>query len=461
MRNVTMTAGTMTGVDTAKQFNLHGDITVNAAATSSVISTAQINLSPTSGVSASATQNTFTVADGAAATDLSVSSVVAGTSGLIKAGAGVMSLSGVNTYTGATTISAGTLELGGVGRLGSGTYAGAISNSGTLLINTTANQTLSGTLTGAGSLVKNNTGILTLSTPKTYTGATTVSGGELIVNGTGTLSGTSALTVATNATFTYLPPTVGTSLTLGAGSTLNRASSSTVGLNWNAATSSRIAAAGAATIGTGVKVSMTGAYTSGTPYTILTAGSGLNTGSYVAINNTDYTAAFTLSPTSVIMTPTTTAPLAAAFWKGGASGYASVLGVAGNWTTDGAGTASALTPGAAANVYFSDSGAVAGNQVNMTLGSNMALNSITVNGVMSLPFNTNPVSVLSTGGYSLTLGSTTGSGITMNLGAGAVTLDPAIALGNAQTWTNNASSTLTVNGVVSGWRGHPDQGRDG
>ena len=52
-----------------------------------------------------------------------------------KAQAGTWVLTGTNTFTGNTTISAGTLEIGGAGRLNSGSYAGTIANSGTLIYN--------------------------------------------------------------------------------------------------------------------------------------------------------------------------------------------------------------------------------------------------------------------------------------------------------------------------------------
>jgi len=58
---------------------------------------------------------TFDVADGAAASDLTISTIVAngtGTGAITKTGAGTMTLSGVNTYTGDTTVAGGTLGLG-------------------------------------------------------------------------------------------------------------------------------------------------------------------------------------------------------------------------------------------------------------------------------------------------------------------------------------------------------------
>jgi len=47
-----------------------------------------------------------------------VSAVLAGTVGATKSTTGTVSLSGVNTYTGATNVAAGTLQVGG--SLGSG-----------------------------------------------------------------------------------------------------------------------------------------------------------------------------------------------------------------------------------------------------------------------------------------------------------------------------------------------------
>ncbi len=103
-----------------------------------------------------------------------------------KDDAGLWILAGTNTYTGATTVNAGHLEIGGSGVLGNGNCAGNISiassSSGRLVYNSTATQTLSGVISGAGALFVES-GTLSLDNNNTYTGATTVNGGTLQVNG--------------------------------------------------------------------------------------------------------------------------------------------------------------------------------------------------------------------------------------------------------------------------------------
>ena len=109
-------------------------------------------------------------------------------------GSGTTVLNAVNTYTGTTSISNGTLRIGGAGQLGSGTYAGNITISGgSLHFNSSATQTLSGIIDGGGTLTVD--GNLTLSGANTYTGVTNVNSGSLTIANASALGTTDGNTV--------------------------------------------------------------------------------------------------------------------------------------------------------------------------------------------------------------------------------------------------------------------------
>jgi autotransporter-associated beta strand protein len=87
----------------------------------------------------------------------------------------------------------GTLRTGNGGT--SGTISGNVINDGSLFFNRSDAITYGGLISGVGSLTKQGANTLTLTGASTYTGATTVSSGTLLVNG----SLTSAVTVASGA----------------------------------------------------------------------------------------------------------------------------------------------------------------------------------------------------------------------------------------------------------------------
>ena len=103
---------------------------------------------------------------------------------LTKAGAGTLILSKDNTYTGGTTITGGTLQLGDGGTTGS--VLGDIANSGVLAINRSDAFNLANTVFGTGSLVQAGSGTLILTGANTYRGGTTISGGTLQLGDGGT-----------------------------------------------------------------------------------------------------------------------------------------------------------------------------------------------------------------------------------------------------------------------------------
>ncbi|MFD4840088.1 DUF6850 family outer membrane beta-barrel protein [Achromobacter sp. NPDC058515] len=149
---------------------------------------------------------------------------ISGGGSLRKEGAGTLTLTGQSTYTGSTTISAGTLAVGATGRLPVGavdllpgttldlssagnqalsTLAGAGSvllNANTLTVNGSASGMFDGVISGAGALMKTGTGTLTLTGANTFTGGVTVNGGTLALAPGGGLRTDSAVTVNTSAT---------------------------------------------------------------------------------------------------------------------------------------------------------------------------------------------------------------------------------------------------------------------
>jgi autotransporter-associated beta strand protein len=212
---------------------------------------------------------TFTVNTSAT---LNVSAVVSGGVGLSKSGMGTLVLSAANTYSGGTTLTAGTLTVGNNTALGTGgltlitgtlgstgtaitlanpvtlngniTLAGSVGltfNSAipltanrTLTVTNSAGVTLQGGVTDSGtakSLTLAGSGKLILPVADTYSGGTILSGGTLIVGNNGSL-GTGALTVTTGAlTGTGSPITLSNAVTLGGNLTVG----GTVAMTFNGA----------------------------------------------------------------------------------------------------------------------------------------------------------------------------------------------------------------------------------
>ena len=120
---------------------------------------------------------------------------ITGTGGLVKQGAGLLSLTGVNTFSGPTTISGGTLSVGNGGT--SGSLAGNVVNNAALVFNRSDALTYAASISGSGSLTKLGGGKLTLTGNSTLAGITSVDEGILAVNGS---LGSGALSVAIDAT---------------------------------------------------------------------------------------------------------------------------------------------------------------------------------------------------------------------------------------------------------------------
>ncbi|WP_051443994.1 autotransporter-associated beta strand repeat-containing protein [Afipia sp. P52-10] len=146
----------------------------------------------------------------------------AGSWALEKSGAGTLILSGANTYTGGTTLSAGVVSVGADNNLGDAsgalTFNGGIlqvtgtgftstartinwgADGGSFDIADAANIfSVSQALTGAGSLQKLGAGTLALSGANTYSGTTRIDAGTLQAGAVNTFSANSAHVVAAGA----------------------------------------------------------------------------------------------------------------------------------------------------------------------------------------------------------------------------------------------------------------------
>ena len=94
-------------------------------------------------------------------------------------GAGTQVLTGSNTYTGVTTITAGTLQLGNGGGSGSINNSSGVVNNGLLVFNRSGNAVFTPSISGSGGLTQLGPGILALLGNNTYTGPTLISAGTL------------------------------------------------------------------------------------------------------------------------------------------------------------------------------------------------------------------------------------------------------------------------------------------
>jgi len=238
--------------------------------------------------------------------------VISGGGSVVKSGAGLLTLSSSNSYTGGTTIAAGSLQMGTTGALPSGgaltinggvfdldgfaQIVGTLSGTGgaiamgggQLTTASAANGTLSSAISGSGNFIKAGTGILALAGNSSFAGTTAVNGGRLNVTGSiaassvsvasgAFLSGTGTVGGVIVANGGTLSPGVGVPGTLTVSGNLTLAPGAVYAINLDPTSASLTNVSGNANInGSLVANAATGNYGVGKRYTVLTAAGGVN-----------------------------------------------------------------------------------------------------------------------------------------------------------------------------------------
>ncbi|WP_162375579.1 autotransporter domain-containing protein [Ancylobacter sp. TS-1] len=135
-------------------------LTVNAEETiGSLAGAGSVMLAASSGLTAGGDDSSTTF-----------SGTIAGAGGLTKTGDGLLILTGTNTFTGVTTISAGTLQIGDGGTTGS--LAGDVVNNASLVFDRSDTYAFTDAITGSGAVTFTGGGTVLFSA--SYTGAVTV-----------------------------------------------------------------------------------------------------------------------------------------------------------------------------------------------------------------------------------------------------------------------------------------------
>jgi fibronectin-binding autotransporter adhesin len=121
---------------------------------------------------------------------------------LVKTGSGTLSLTGTNTYSGTTTVTAGTLNVGRAGTSGTlGSGAVIVGAAGRLLLNRTNDLLVTNAISGAGEVIKGSAGTTTLTGDNSgYTGTLSVTNGTLQIGNGGTTGSLGTGAVANDAT---------------------------------------------------------------------------------------------------------------------------------------------------------------------------------------------------------------------------------------------------------------------
>ncbi len=161
--------------------------------------------------------STITSTSGYTLSDGTVSAPLAG-SGPVLIESGTVNLTGLNVFTGTTTISSGATLIGTVSSISSP----QVVNDGQLQMSATTNRTFAGAISGSGGFVKDGAGTITLVGTNTYSGGTVITAGGLAgttasLQGNITNNGSLSFNQGSNGTYSGVLSGTGSLTKLGGG----------------------------------------------------------------------------------------------------------------------------------------------------------------------------------------------------------------------------------------------------
>jgi fibronectin-binding autotransporter adhesin len=440
---------------TLSGINTYTGATTVSGGTLQIGGAGQLNSGAYAGAISIASGATFKYSSSAAQT---LSGAISGAGNLLKdTGTSTLTLtSATNSYTGTTTIDAGTLTVGVAGQLGSGTYAGAIgiASGATFKYSSSVHQVLAGVISGAGAITKdtNATAELWLRGANTYSGAITINSGAILLDNSAAL-GTSAVTVAASgANLNLYGNSIANNLTLNGTGTSSSGALVNSRSGTTASNSGTVTLAAASSIGGAGNITLSGVVSGAFALTKVGAGTMTLSG------------ANSYSGGSTVSAGTLQAGSSAAFGTGAVSVTSGALldlngqSIANNLTLNGTGISSG---GALINSSTTAASTVSGTVV---LGSASSIGGnngdITLSGVMSggsiAGLTKVGTKTLTISGANTYLGGTTVSGGTLKLGSATAMYTYSTSVNSGATLDLNGQSianNLTILGSGVGGNG--------